>query len=430
MDFNKRIKNLERCDLNCNVFSVYDYDGLSMQELLCQFFTKINECVKSTNDTLDLLKWLVEVGIKEEVAKQLLVMIEDGTIAKLINETIFKELNDKIDGLYNLKKNLGIAISLKAINYNSGDNLDLYKEQILLAKSINASVELVCFICVINDNDTSFIRVDFNGLIKPIIDYAKENKVKISLAKIHLVKTLSSTDFIPNDGNNIKGNIGPLEGQETIWFENYAVEVKHLVDNFLINNITNITIGNENELVSTKSKYTEKWSELIQKVKTGRSIKIGYSLHVGEQEYFENEKRCGRTTMLDYLDFIGINTYPMVSNKSIYDGTESIQIMKKILTKNVNIISKLYRVYPDKDFIITETGSMGRKNSLNRPIDTSQSQPKDSKVQGIYIGLMIDELSSRDYIKGFYIWHIREPFNIIGTEAEDIVRKYYGKWGL
>ena len=42
MNFKDKIKELKPTDLNCNVFNVYDYNGLSMQELLCQFFTKIN----------------------------------------------------------------------------------------------------------------------------------------------------------------------------------------------------------------------------------------------------------------------------------------------------------------------------------------------------------------------------------------------------
>ena len=45
MNFSK-INELKPYDLNCNIFDVYSYDGLTMQDLLCQFFTKINECIK------------------------------------------------------------------------------------------------------------------------------------------------------------------------------------------------------------------------------------------------------------------------------------------------------------------------------------------------------------------------------------------------
>lgn len=99
MDLNKKIKELKPQQLNCNVFDVYSYNGLTMQDLLCQFFTTINECVKSTNEVIDLTDWLVNVGLEEEVVKKLMVLIEDGTVEKLINVNLFNTLNSKINNL-------------------------------------------------------------------------------------------------------------------------------------------------------------------------------------------------------------------------------------------------------------------------------------------------------------------------------------------
>lgn len=95
----KSIEQLKKKDLNCNIFSVYDYDGLTITELLCQFFTKINECIDTSNETIDLAKWLVNEGLELEVAKKLMVWLEDGTLENIINVNLFKTLNDKINGL-------------------------------------------------------------------------------------------------------------------------------------------------------------------------------------------------------------------------------------------------------------------------------------------------------------------------------------------
>lgn len=92
-------------DLNCNIFSVYDYDGFSIQELLCVFFEKINECVEIANATFKLAEWLVSVGLAQEVAKKLEIWLADGTLSTIINETIFKELNDKVNNNTNLINN-------------------------------------------------------------------------------------------------------------------------------------------------------------------------------------------------------------------------------------------------------------------------------------------------------------------------------------
>ena len=45
MKISSKLNELKPTDLNCNVFDVYSYDGLSMQDLLCQFFTKIKRLV-------------------------------------------------------------------------------------------------------------------------------------------------------------------------------------------------------------------------------------------------------------------------------------------------------------------------------------------------------------------------------------------------
>ena len=95
----KSIEQLKKKDLNCNIFSVYDYDGLTITELLCQFFTKINECIDISNETIDLAKWLVNEGLELEVAKKLVMWLEDGTLENIINVNLFNSLNEKINGL-------------------------------------------------------------------------------------------------------------------------------------------------------------------------------------------------------------------------------------------------------------------------------------------------------------------------------------------
>ena len=118
MNFSK-INEIKPQDLNCNVFDVYSYDGLSMQELLCQFFTKINECIKTSNKTIDLAEWLVNEGLKIEVVKKLMLWLEDGTLENLINVNLFNTLHTKIE---NIKSQLD-HIPNKNINVTNYENL-------------------------------------------------------------------------------------------------------------------------------------------------------------------------------------------------------------------------------------------------------------------------------------------------------------------
>lgn len=90
------INKLNKYDLNCNIFSVYDYDDLTVNELLCRFFTKINECIDTSNETKDLTSWLVNEGLTIEVANKISLMVKTGEIDKIINSNLFNELNNKL----------------------------------------------------------------------------------------------------------------------------------------------------------------------------------------------------------------------------------------------------------------------------------------------------------------------------------------------
>lgn len=90
------INELTPQKLNCNIFNVYDYSDLSMNELLCHFFTKINEIVKEHNEIIDVVQWLKDEGLHEETIAILQKWYEDGTLKQIINEEIFDELNKSI----------------------------------------------------------------------------------------------------------------------------------------------------------------------------------------------------------------------------------------------------------------------------------------------------------------------------------------------
>lgn len=84
--------------------AVYD-DSLSYYELLCKLVAKLNEVIKSTNGVTDAFNELVEYvnhyldsqNFQELVNNKLDEMARDGTLANLINVTIFGELNDKVE---------------------------------------------------------------------------------------------------------------------------------------------------------------------------------------------------------------------------------------------------------------------------------------------------------------------------------------------
>ena len=157
------MEKLKRYDLKCNIFDVYDYDGLSMQELLCQFYTKINECVDLSNSTLDLCEWLVNEGLKQEVAEKLSTWLTDGTLENIINVTLFENLNKKIDDVINTVSDSELILKYGAKLDGINDDTEAFRlaikeNNIILNKSYN-----ILFTDTINVPNNRIL--DFGGSI-------------------------------------------------------------------------------------------------------------------------------------------------------------------------------------------------------------------------------------------------------------------------
>src|SRR5699024_3158269 len=159
MDLNKKLEELKPYQLNCNVFDVYSYNGLTMQDLLCQFFTKINECITVSNETIDLAKWLVNEGLEIEVVKKLMIWLEDGTLENIINVSVFNTLNEKISNLRS---------KIDKLNDNLTYYIDNYEDK------------------VVND--------DWSIALKYIIDNAKQGSTIIFGNKTYNFKTTTTTN--------------------------------------------------------------------------------------------------------------------------------------------------------------------------------------------------------------------------------------------
>ena len=187
MNFNEKIKQIEPLDLHCNIFSIYDYEEYTIQELLCMFFKKINECVTIANQTLDLVKWLVEEGLKEEVAKKLETWLIDGTLAEIINETIFRELNEKIEnGL------LEINTKVNELNEKVNGNHETFLNYVAENNGIKMTGTEPCFMCELETlpgSVTQGIAVDKNtNLIYVTQMYVREEDKETGQESFRLIR--------------------------------------------------------------------------------------------------------------------------------------------------------------------------------------------------------------------------------------------------
>ena len=93
----KKLDEIKKMDVNCGVYSVYDLDGKTTQEVLNQFFAKINNMVDVTNASTALIEYLAEEGIKTEILNKIKELIEDGTIDSAVGEEVIEEINKEIE---------------------------------------------------------------------------------------------------------------------------------------------------------------------------------------------------------------------------------------------------------------------------------------------------------------------------------------------
>lgn len=139
------IEKIRNIGLDKLVTQVYDFDSLTTDELMCKFAQKINIIIEhlkyiddrcyNSDKALELkLDYLLNQGLEEKVAKRLLDLINNGTLGKLINETLLKEINGKLNNIENK------VVELKADKTGQADISDLLKACIEKANTENKNV--------------------------------------------------------------------------------------------------------------------------------------------------------------------------------------------------------------------------------------------------------------------------------------------------
>ena len=85
--------------LTINQITGEDLDHYTVLKLLHEVISKTNELVGSTNGVYEILTYLLNEGLSEEVVEVLNKWLDDGTLADLITEEVLGELNNRIKDL-------------------------------------------------------------------------------------------------------------------------------------------------------------------------------------------------------------------------------------------------------------------------------------------------------------------------------------------
>ena len=195
--------------LKCELLKVYRYQGLTLQELLCEFYSHINEVINSTNGLIDIVDYLVGEGLSNEVASHLNQMLIDGTFDKIISNKV-DELSTNLNNQFNEMKKI-IESNISESN-NLIENLKIYDSRFNNIENKNI------------EQDTRIKEVENKNKVQDVYINGLFNENKDGRLSIE------------GEGNDLK-----LEGSKQ-----GLVEVDKVVGNTLVNLIQRSWVTNNN----------------------------------------------------------------------------------------------------------------------------------------------------------------------------------------
>lgn len=357
------IDKIRNIGLDKLVTQVYDFDSLTTDELMCKFAQKINIIIEhlkyiddrcyNSDKALELkLDYLLNQGLEEKVAKRLLELINNGTLGKLINETLLKEINDKLNNIENK------VVELKADKTGEADISDLLKACIEKANTENKNV---------------FI---------PKGNYKIEKTVELNDINNVIIMCEIGTNFIVGltDVNNY--NVIKFNNSNNIIF--LGAKCTNTNDNLRSRNLYNgsFLTFNKCSFVEVNHCISENMNYLVQLYQSCHDVKIYYNV-------FYNNSIKAQSSMSAILCYSSYNVdiYNNFIQGQTYDGTVSIF---GAMSNNVNVYNNRLINYFDLDSV----------NYLSQGITIDQGckfvDVYNNEVRGYWYG--IDVKSNVEFI--------------------------------
>lgn len=151
---------------------VYDFSEMTNEELRCKFFQKLEECIELCNNSSEILEWIKNEGVEDNVKETLNGWKDDGTLKEIINNYI----------LINLKNEI-----ISELNNETKFNLKSFSDLTIITGG-NAIIEpksSKSFMITLSENipQTSIISIYFSQTIEDgiIYDYRIINENVLSI---------------------------------------------------------------------------------------------------------------------------------------------------------------------------------------------------------------------------------------------------------
>ena len=226
-------------------------DSMTVYEALEWLYRYIDtEIVPKTNESIKLAEELKEyvehyfdnLDVQEEINNKLDAMVEDGTLAEIINQEIFDELNNKIDGVASDVEDIDVKLKTKSRNIQLKpmmyvDNIGgaqgiCYNNNVLYVYRTDGSIQLI------NYNSATL------GTVTSNIPFGHGNDLVFLNNKIYSADAIDTNDDFSKDisvydlSSGTVSTIGALES-ESINYVSCITSIDN--DNLLVLGTTSST---------------------------------------------------------------------------------------------------------------------------------------------------------------------------------------------
>lgn len=392
--------------------SIYDFNGITTQEILCQFFEKIQEIIELVNnnelsvqDTIkkfeELTVWCKETGIPDEVVKLFNQYSEEGYFDNLINGTILSEIRNKLEEVLQMSKNYSSVINNKkfapvfGINSywnqvnkaNSSDyfttSLENMKKDVDFWESSHIQEIAIPLQCSRN-NDKLYCAFNLSRL-KEIDNYCANKNIKITTLKMYQQK-FSDTDI------------------QALGKEKFISEYKRLLNMIIdvaktMSNVTTISILNEANSLQKSDDYVALFTDCFDIIKNN-NFKCGTSI-AGVYNAIDVNP-----LILSQCDVININEYVPISSKGKYTTVEDAKIAFKNSLLKDKLIA-IHKINSNADIIISESGMKDYYSAFQFPVafNFGDMTTHNGECQNIYLDGLLDYFKDCKLVKKVFWWY-------------------------
>lgn len=411
--------------------SCYDFQGFTEQEVWSRIAQKINIIIEHFNyldkkienekdNNKAKFDYLLGEGLNESVSKFIMQKITDGTIEELINETLLKGINDKVD---TFQETFTEQLDKNITDINNKIN-DITTT--LTIRSVGIQLQ--------NDSEMDYFINNFNDkLIKmkilgitdvilcPVI-YNRNTRVDLAFT---FDKLINCCNLVKNNGLKLTVKVhcwGDTFGEtfdKILWFESYKNVLIRILN---IEDIVRIGLMNETPFLTDNDNYKANWLNLCNYIKTTYPKVELISSPTSSSEY---------NVLNHFCDYICFNCYPSntVNNPVCNLGDTLLEVYKYT---DYDIEGKYKNPnYNKKKIFITECGIQPYEYSHLHPWEweTNTLQKYNEDVQAIFYEDMIGYAETTDWITGISWWISGSDdttWTFLDRKAESIIKERWG----